>query len=869
MRKNVIYLFIFSAALACSPKYNVDVPEITVEANAPDTTSQGISRPIYREAEKRINDLQHTKLEVSFDWKKRYLYGKAEITLKPHFYPTDSLTLDAKGMDIKKVSIKGGQDLKYTYDNWFLRIDLSKTYTKNDSYTIYIEYTAKPDELNVQGSDAITDAKGLYFVNPDSTDAKKPTQIWTQGETEASSCWFPTIDAPNQKTTQEIFITVDKRYKTLSNGLLLSSKENGNGTRTDHWRQALPHTPYLFMMAIGDFAIVKDQWKRKDGSVMEVGYYLEHEYEPHARAIFGKTPKMIEYFSNLLNVEYPWEKYDQVIVRDYVSGAMENTGAVINGEFYNQTTRETIDGNNESTIAHELFHHWFGDLVTCESWSNLPLNESFANYSQYLWDEYEYGRFEADMNAYDEMQGYILSSQNTGYKDLIRFDYGDKEEMFDGHSYNKGGRILHMLRNHVGDEAFFTSLNLYLTQNKFKAAEIHDLRLAFEEVTGEDLNWFFNQWFLDKGHPVVEFSQSFDESTKILKVTIKQNQNFDKVPLYKLPIAIDVYNYEKAQRFNVVADEVEKMFEFTLDYTPTLVNIDADKVLLCEKEDIKPNEQWVNQLKYAPLWLDKNEAFDALAKENVPSAHLVYLNLLDHEHWDIKVMAMKASKSALTNYGDAIKKKLINIAQNDKKSIARGQAIRHLSTYFESDKSLETVYENALKDSSYFVLGEALSAYAAMNPEKSLTIAKSLENEKGSSIRNAIAKVYVKHGTAEQHDFFLNAIDNINGFGKYQFLQTYHTYLMKQSDTEIDKGVAKYKDVAANASPWFVKLAGYQLLNATKGHYQQKASSTTDNAEKAVYSEKANDISASINSIKEKETDSQVLQYLKQILPQE
>lgn len=867
MKKNFLYLLLIPIMFACAPQ-NIMGPEITIEAEAP-VKSDSIVRPRYQASRPFINNLKHTKLEVSFDWKKQYLYGKAEITLAPHFYPTDSLTLDAKGMDITKVSLKNGPDLTYTYDGWFLRVNLDRSYKKDEQYTILIDYTAKPNELNVQGSDAISDAKGLYFINPDSTQANKPTQIWTQGETEASSCWFPTIDAPNQKTTQEILITVDKRYKTLSNGLLLSSKDNGNGTRTDHWKQALPHAPYLFMMAVGDFAIVKDQWKRKDGKTMEVNYYLEHEYAPHANAIFGKTPKMIEYFSNLLGVEYPWEKYDQIIVRDYVSGAMENTGAVINGEFYNQTTRETIDGNNESTIAHELFHHWFGDLVTCESWSNLPLNESFANYSQYLWDEYEYDRFEADMNAYSEMQGYIVSAQNQGFVDMIRFDYGDKEEMFDAHSYNKGGRILHMLRNYVGDDAFFASLNLYLTRHKFQAAEIHHLRLAFEEITGKDLNWFFNQWFLDKGHPVLEFSQNFDEATNTLSVTIHQKQDFKQVPLYKLPIAIDVYKDEKAQRFNITTDKVTETFTFTLDYKPTLVNIDADKVLLSEKTDIKPNDQWVNQLKYAPLWKDKKEAFDALSKENVPAAHLAYVNLLDHSHWNVKVMAMKASKPAINNYGPTIKKKLVTIAQTDKNSMARGNAIKYLSSYFADDKSLETVYEQALKDSSYYVLGEALTAYASLNPNKSLAIAKTLESEKGSSIRNAIAKVYVEHGGKSEHDFFLNAIKEINGFGKFQFLQTYHSYLMKQDDTEIAKGIAMYKDVAENASPWFVKLAGYQLLNATKGHYTQKASSASDDGDKTLYKGIAKDVSDAITRIKNKETDEQVLQYLKQILPAE
>lgn len=868
MKKIALYpLLLLLFAASCSQKKDVvKTSEEVVIVEDTTEVEEEIVRPVYQASEKIINDLVHTKLDVRFDWKKQYLYGNAEITLTPHFYPTDSLQLDAKGMDIVKVNLKGGNELKYNYDGWYLNIDLDKTYKKDEKYTLQIEYVAKPNELNVEGSNAITDAKGLYFINPDSTEANKPTQIWTQGETEASSCWFPTIDAPNQKTTQEIYMTVDKRYKTLSNGLLISSEENNDGTRTDYWKQSLPHVPYLFMMAVGDFAIVEDTWTREDGTEMSVDYYVEHEYEPHAMAIFGKTPKMIEYFSNLLGVEYPWEKYDQIIVRDYVSGAMENTTAVINGEFYNQTTRETIDGSNESTIAHELFHHWFGDLVTCESWSNLPLNESFANYSQYLWDEYEYDRFEADMNAYQEMQGYIISSQNQGYVDMIRFNYGDKEEMFDAHSYNKGGRILHMLRNYVGDEAFFASLNLYLTRHKFQAAEIHDLRLAFEDTTGEDLNWFFNQWFLDKGHPVLDFSHSYNENSNILTVTVEQKQNFEQVPLYKLPFAIDVYHGDEAKRYNVTAEEVKSTFEFKLDQKPSLVNVDADKVLLCEKTDNKEIMEWVALLKNGPLWKDKKEAFDALAKQTAPAAYLTYVNLLDHKHWNIKVMAMKASEKALDSYGPAIKIKLIAIAKADQSSLARGNAIRHLAKYFPEDNDLSSIYQDALKDSSYFVLGEALSAYASTNPEKALQIAKTLENEKGSSIRNAVAKVYVEHGGAEQHNFFLSAIDEISGFGKYQFLQTYHSYLMKQDESEIKRGTEMYKDVAANASPWYIKLAGYQLLNAAKASYKSKADAIEDETEKTLLLSRFNELDEAIKSIRAKETDEQVLQYVKQIL---
>ncbi len=348
-----------------------------------------ITRPVYQATRTRDTDVKHMRLEVSFNWAKQRLDGKAVLTISPYFYSSDVAVLDAKNFDIHKVALgeKGEKELEYNYDGMILTVQLDRTYKKNEEYKLYVEYTAKPNEFESGGSQAISSDKGLYFINPDSSETGKPTQIWTQGETEANSRWFPTVDSPNEKITQELFITVDKKYKTLSNGLLLKSSMNNNGTRTDYWKQDKPHAPYLVMMAIGDFAVVQDSWTRPDGTKMDVHYYVEKEYEPHAKAIFGDTPEMLTHFSELLGVTYPWDKYHQVIVRDYVSGAMENTSAVIHGEFFNQTTRELLDENNFSTIAHELFHHWFGDLVTCESWANLPLNESFANYSQYLWDE--------------------------------------------------------------------------------------------------------------------------------------------------------------------------------------------------------------------------------------------------------------------------------------------------------------------------------------------------------------------------------------------------------------------------------------------------------------------------------------------------
>src|ERR1700742_921775 len=408
---------------------------------AQDTTAKAEDplMKIYRATPPKINDLIHTKLDVHFDYKKCYMYGKEWVTLKPHFYPTDTLRLDAKGMDIKNISIvKNGKNipLKYKYeDSLSLNIQLDKVYHNNENYTVYIDYTSKPNELHVKGSAAINDAKGLYFINPDGTEKDKPTQIWTQGETESNSCWFPTIDRSEQKTTDEISMTVPAKYVTLSNGRLASQKLNSDGTRTDTWKMELPHSPYLFMMAVGDFKIYHDKWRNK-----EVNYYLEPKYAPYAKEIFGMTPELIEFYSKTLGVDYPWNKYAQIVVRDYVSGAMENTTATLHGEQVQKTARELIDSYNDESqvdIAHELFHQWFGDYVTTESWSNITMNESFADFSETLWSTYKYGKDEGDAHNYNAMVNYLSNPANKT-KNLVRFYYDDKEDVFDAVSYQKG-----------------------------------------------------------------------------------------------------------------------------------------------------------------------------------------------------------------------------------------------------------------------------------------------------------------------------------------------------------------------------------------------------------------------------------------------
>ncbi len=886
MKKSFLIPILGLGALitSCSPKKHIqkteETPEVTEVLVEKETPKPPVVRPHYNPSETRKSDILHTELHVSFDWLNRQMEGTEILTVKPYFYETDSLILDAKAMDVHSVVLNGSNEkLIYSNDGSFLRIKLPREYTRNEQYKITIKYTANPEKVEQTGSSAISEAKGLYFINYDGSDPKKHQEIWTQGETEASSVWFPTIDNPTEKTTHDIFITVQDKYTTLSNGYLADSKKEGT-KRTDHWIMDKPNSTYLFMMAIGEFSIVKDTWKRKDGSEMEVNYYVEKKYEPHARAIFGETPKMITYFSDLLGVEYPWVKYSQIVVRDYVSGAMENTTATIHGDFLYQTKREIIDGGNESIIAHELFHHWFGDLVTCESWANLPLNESFANYSQFLWDEHKYGEMEADMNAFGEMEGYFISAQQGGHVDMIRYDYKNKEDMFDGHSYNKGGRILNMLRTYVGDEAFFESLKVYLTDNAYKNTEIADLREAFEEVTGEDLNWFFNQWFLASGHPILRFEQQYDSINKAVTVTIIQKQDFEKVPLYKLPIAIDIYTKKGVRREMVWADEeIETIVLNNVESKPYLVNIDATKTLLAKKVDKKSTQQWIYQLNNAPLWLDKKEAFDKIGSSSDENAIQAVIKALDHPFWNVKKMAMQKLKRAVEAHPNAVKIKLGNIAVNGENPKERAAAIKYLSKYYSDDKDLEVLYEKMTKDSSYNVLASAIAALNESNPSKGMSLAKEFEAVKSAKINQIVANIYAENGSEKEHEFFIKNISELSAMNKYGFLQSYNSYLNRQNNKTKAESIAVFEDIAKNESMWFVKLSGYQSLMKLQKDFEkeQKTIATkieslqlenktmeiaTEEKEFNFCKAQSNKIKTILTKLKAEETDSKVKKYL-------
>ncbi|HXL57187.1 MAG TPA: M1 family metallopeptidase, partial [Chitinophagaceae bacterium] len=537
--------------------------------------------------------------------------------------------------------------------------------------------------------------KGLYFINPRGEEKDKPTEIWTQGETESNSVWMPTIDKPNQKSTEEISMTVPSKYVTLSNGLLVNQKKNTDGTRTDTWKMNLPNAPYLFFMGVGEYSIIKDSYKGK-----EVSYYVEKEYAPVARKIFGYTPEMINFFAIKLGMDFQWPKYAQIVGRDYVSGAMENTTATLHQESAYQNARQLLDGNTwEEVIAHELFHQWFGDLVTCESWSNITVNESFADFAETLWDEYKHGKDAGDEHNFEAQQNYLQSGSEN--KDLVRFYYRDKEDMFDAVSYNKGGRVLNMLRNYVGEDAFFKSLNVYLTANKFKTGEAQQLRLAFEQVTGQDLNWYWDQWYYGSGHPVVKINYDYNDSAKRAMVIIQQTQQGDKI--FKLPIAIDIYNGADKKRYNVWMNDKTDTFSFSYAQRPDLINVDGNKILLWQKTDNKTAENYIAQIKYAPLYLDRREALAYFAKNKM---HELLLGLKD-KFAGLRSYTLEQIEDDSTLTSEAATLQTIeNMVKTDSDRKVRAKALELLAS--TEDVKYKPLFEQYVNDSSYSIAGAAL-----------------------------------------------------------------------------------------------------------------------------------------------------------------
>ncbi|SFT68130.1 aminopeptidase N [Algoriphagus locisalis] len=766
----------------------------------------------YKQSVRRDFDILHTDLDLAFDYQAQTVIGKAELTVKPFFLSRNELVLDAQDFEFDELFFIQGEQrerVPFEYDEKKIYIHLPRELTRADTFQIAFDYTAFPERNAGGGSKAITDTKGLYFIDPLDTVPDKPTMIWTQGETAHNSKWFPTIDSPNEKFTQLIKLTVADSLVSIGNGELIKQEDLGNGFRKDYWEMKLLHSAYLTAFAIGDFSKVEAKWED-----VPLGYFVEKGYEKGAEKVFQNTPEMIGFFSELLGVRYPWPKYDQIVVRDFVSGAMENTTASIFMEELRLTAREAIDSEMDYIIAHELFHQWFGDYVTTESWANLTLNEGFANYSEFLWNEYKYGPDEAKLKLIAETENYFAEAE-TKQVDLIRFEYVDAEDMFDSHSYSKGGAILHMLREYLGAEVFYESLTYYLEQHAFENVEVNDLRLAFEKISGEDLNWFFNQWFLDKGHPELQFEVDYSDPSNVL-ISVRQTQNLLETPLYQLPLEISWYEERdrKSRQFMITKEYQEIILEN--ENPVALVFIDEEKNLLAVKSMELNANQMRSQFRSSEFGIARYEALDSLAAwEAVTELESIIPAALEDEFWAVRESAL----SILQGYPDWLKdtpelaRKVLQLAKSDERNSVRAGAIDALSA-FSPDEYYSAFIELA-KDSSYLVAGSALMGLVSASSELiDPSVVESYASERNFRMLIPIAEYYINNEVAGKGNWFLDQANTISGEGLYYYLGYFSEYFSRSPEEGEGKAVDFLLDKMGNDTRTYIRLGAFQGLLA-------------------------------------------------------
>ncbi|HEX5111904.1 MAG TPA: DUF3458 domain-containing protein [Saprospiraceae bacterium] len=768
----------------------------------------------YRSARQRDWDLLHTALDLSFDWEKQNVIGAATLKLTPLFYPQQTLSLDADRFQVKSLYLFGKpyEDFKTLDDK--ISIRLPRAYKKGEEVTVTINYVAHPQSSGDAGT-AITNDQGLFFIDPLDTIPDLPRQIWTQGETSSNRKWYPTLDQPNERGTQEITLTVPDSMMTLSNGVLVSSTPAQPGMRKDYWKMDLPHAPYLAMIAVGQWDKVTDYWRGRP-----VEYYVDKGYGLDAREIFAHTPEMIEFFSTKLNFPFVWPKYSQIIVKNFVTGAMENTTAVVFGDYVQYHKEDAIgDGNNDYVVAHELFHHWFGDLVTCESWANITLNEGFANYSEYLWNEYKYGREDADLSRMEEISGYMAEAAEHAHS-LIYYHYPREESIFDAHSYNKGGLVLHMLRDLVGDEAFFGSLHDYLEEHKFSAVEVDDLRQAFENTTGQDLHWFFNQWYFGKGHPELDVERSYDNSGKQLSITFRQTQSEKGyTDFFRLPIAIDIFKKDTSVIHEKVwMEEKEQTFTFSIPDQPLTVIIDPRDILLATINDpVDVKENPVRALKAPSI----SRRVDALHEVQEWDDHFLHQLMYDSSY----VMRGNAVQY-LADHGDAEKMYVMSLKETN-----RDLQYYILESMVEVDSvKARDVAIHMLKTADRVpVIYAALTAIAKVNPDEAIQQLSRFETENADAIYAVRATIYAEKENMLSLDYFKTPqAASMDEDYLEEFISAMTLYLSKTPAVIQDEGLSLI------SSDFFLKGSNadyrlYYLLTGVLNQYNKEKAGPYEN----------------------------------------
>ena len=656
-----------------------------------------------RSVRSRNLDQKHLRLDLVFDFEANRVEGKATHTLAL-FQRGQMVSLDAVQMTIQSVKVlsppgepTGSSAGTFEHRDGKLEIQLGREYGENEEIQLEVTYTIEKPK------------HGFHFVNPDPTEKDSHLKmVWTQCEPEFARYWFPCFDHPSDRLTSEIVATVPESFEVLSNGILAEKSEPRDGKRTWHWKQTQSHVPYLLSVVAGDFEVFRQEW---DG--IPVLSYVPRGRLADAPRNFEKTAKMVEYFSKKIGVRYPWPKYAQICVDEYGWGGMEHTSATTLNLNTIRNERAILDSNGDNLVSHELAHQWWGDLLTCKDWAELWLNESFATYFATLWEEYDRGIDEATWTRRDEAKSY-LDEDKTYRRPIVSYQYNSPENMFDRHTYPKGGRVLHMLRSELGDAAFWRVLRRYAETNRHRNVETADLRRAIEDEVGQGFNWFFDQWIDHGGHPEFRFTWTWNESTKMVAARVEQTQSVDAMtPLFKTHVELELRTGQGIRIEKICVTKADETFHFSSESRPTRVVFDPRDVILKTLRCEKSVDEWLDQAKNSVNMAARLDAVEALSgqldSERVAPA-LREIATKD-AFWGIR---RKAVEILGADSNPATRDVLVRVATKDENSAARVMAISQLAKFPHDDA--KSACRKAIKeDRSYQVVAAAVTSLSQLD----------------------------------------------------------------------------------------------------------------------------------------------------------
>ncbi|HEX4535873.1 MAG TPA: M1 family aminopeptidase [Candidatus Acidoferrum sp.] len=665
-------------------------------------------------ARNRNYDLQHSKIILRFDVDQKKVIGEVIHTLTTLHEDTSKIEFDSVGLTIQSVTVnKVAAKFETTPEKLIVPIAEGKV---GDKFEIDIRYEGKP-------------TKGLYFILPDKEYPNRPSQIWTQGESEDTRYYLPTYDYPNDRLTTETVLTVPASWLTVGNGKLIGVTNAANKMKTWTWKESVPSSTYLITVVAGEFDEVKDSLRN-----LPVTYYAPKGRGDRLPVNYARTPAMIELFNKKYGVEYPWEKYAQVMVDDFVAGGMENSSATTNtsSSLVNPKLAAEYPTGQDDLISHELTHQWFGDYVTCKDWGNIWLNEGFATFGETVWTENHFPKDQSEYQRWTDARRWFAST-NLYSKPIVRYDFDDSSE-FDGNAYGKGGWVLYMLRHQLGEDAFNRALKHYLEVNHGKNVVTADFVKAVEESTNSDVDRFFNQWVYGAGAPKFDISYAYDNSKHQVAVTVKQTQRVEgRVGLFRVSTDVEITTAAGSHLYPIVVSKQIETFSLPASSEPLMVLFDKGGNILKKVEFHKEKKEWLYQLKNAANFSDRADAAVALRTLKEDAGHSdgkteaknddVIAGLAEAANndkaWGVRAVA---AESLGEIGGSDAAKKLIGALDSAKEPWLRSRMVAALGNFKDDKDVVAKLQSTAQQDTSYRAAAAALQALGKLKAPEAFAI---------------------------------------------------------------------------------------------------------------------------------------------------